>query len=153
QVVGGEGGWRWRMALQDRVANGYVYCSGLMSDEAATEALIGAIDTSTLGAPVHRRFTSGRRQRFWSRNCVALGPAAAVLEPIEGTNLHLIQSAIERLIALLPGAGCEDADIEEYYRLTISEIERLRDFLILHHHASRPVAELPDELAYKIEGF
>jgi tryptophan halogenase len=153
QVVGGEGGWRWRMALQNRVANGYVYCSGLLSDDAASEALIGAIDARTLGAPTFRRFNSGRRRQFWSRNCVALGPAAAALEPIEGTRLHLIQSAIERLIALLPGGGCEDADTREYDRLTIAEIERLRDFLILHHHAAAPAAELPEALAYKIEGF
>jgi tryptophan halogenase len=153
QVVGGESGWRWRMALQNRVADGYVYCSGLLSDDAAAEALIGAIGARALDAPAFRRFNSGRRQQFWSRNCVALGPAAAALEPIEGTNLHLIQSAIERLIALLPGGGCEDADSEEYNRLSIAEIERLRDFLILHHHAAATDAELPDALRYKIEGF
>jgi tryptophan halogenase len=153
QVRGGEGGWFSHMALQDRVANGYVYCSGLLSDDAAFEALTGAMGARALGAPVFRRFSSGRRRQVWSRNCVALGPAAVVLEPIEGTNLHLICSAIERLIALLPGGACEDAAAEEYNRLSIAETERLRDFLILHHHAGAPAADLPDALAYKIEGF
>jgi tryptophan halogenase len=153
QVAGGEGGWRWRMSLQDRVAHGYVYCSGLLSDDAACEALIDRTGARALEAPVFRRFDSGRRRQFWSRNCVAIGPAAAALEPIEGTNLHLIQSAIERLIALLPGGECESADAEEYNRLTIAEIERLRDFLILHHHAAASDAALPDALGYKLEGF
>jgi tryptophan halogenase len=153
QVVGGEGGWRWRVALQNRVAHGYVYCSSLLNDDAAVEALTGGAGARDMGAPAFQRFNSGRRQQFWSRNCVALGPAAAVLEPIEGTGLHLIQSAIERLIALLPGGGCEDADIEEFNRLSIAEFERLRDFVILHHHAVAPAAGLPDALAYKIEGF
>jgi tryptophan halogenase len=152
EVAGGDGGWRWRMALQNRVAHGYVYCSGLLSDDAAYDALLGGAGVRLQGDPVRRRLGSGRRRQLWRRNCVALGPAAVGLEPIEGTNLHLIQSAIERLIALLPGGGCEDADIEEYNRLSIAEIERLRDFLILHHRPA-PDVRLPDELAYKVEGF
>jgi tryptophan halogenase len=113
--------------------------------------------------PVVASFVNGRRKTFWNRNCVALGAAAGFLEPLESTGLHLIQSGITRLLQLLPARTADGADIDEYNRLTAAEYEQIRDFLILHYHASgygksplwdhcRTMA-IPETLAYRMAMF
>lgn len=46
--------------------------------------------------------TLGHRQVAWSGNCVAIGQAACVAEPLTPAPMLLLQRDIERLLALLP---------------------------------------------------
>lgn len=141
------GGWRWRMALQDRVVSGRTYCSARLSDEAAIEECGGTANI--------RHFRNGRRESFWTRNCVAIGAASGSIEALAPTRLHLIQSGVERLAALLPNGVAEAAETAEFDRLSIEELERARDFVALHHHLRAGGSEtaVPDELAHRIAAF
>jgi len=162
QVIGMPGGWRWRIPLQHRIGNGYVFASAFMSEDEACSAIRGAAESMPLADPRVLRFRAGRRARSWNRNVVAIGLASGFLEPLESTSIYLTQMAITYLIELFPVNGPIDSrDRDEFNRLVDMEYDRVRDFLILHYHATVRddsefwnhvrTMEVPDTLKGKME--
>ncbi|WP_448658797.1 tryptophan halogenase family protein [Sphingomonas sp. CJ99] len=161
RAVAMSAGWRWRIPLQHRVGNGYVFSSNHLSEDEACAAILGAVEGKPLADPRILRFRAGRRRESWVGNVVGIGLASGFLEPLESTSIYLVQMAITRLIDLFPADGIHAADRMEFNRLVDMEYDRIRDFLILHYNATRRTDSsfwnhvrtmtLPDSLADKLD--
>lgn len=156
-------GWQWQVPLQTRNGNGHVYCSDYMSDDEAHDILVNNIAGKPAADPNFLRFVTGRRKKFWNGNVVALGLAAGFMEPLESTSIHLVNTGINKLIAVLSLDGVTPAQEQAFNRLTGKEYERIRDFLILHYKATERTdsdfwnycrtMDVPDSLSEKIALF
>jgi tryptophan halogenase len=156
-------GWQWRIPLQHRTGNGLVYSSKYMTDDEAKELLLNNIDGKPLAEPRVIPFKTGRRRKQWHKNVIAIGLSSGFFEPLESTNIHLIQTAAIRLMKFFPHNGIQQEEVDEFNRQSKVELEGIRDFIILHYKLNNrgdsdfwrtcQRMEIPSSLLNKIELF
>lgn len=147
------GGWRWHAPAGEQAMQGAAYAARYVTDPHASFG----IDAD----PVTIR--PGFRPDPWVRNVVAIGDAAAAVDPLHWMPLHLAHRGIARMIELLPGRDCHPVETAEHNRRARLEVERVRDFLALHYHRSGVTqgalwqeaarGAVPDSLAHTLAQF
>lgn len=163
RAIAHEHGWQWKIPLQNRVGTGLVYCSRYQSEESAKQTLLNNLDGKPLFEPRVIKFRTGRRLKSWNKNCIAIGLSASFIEPLESTTIFLISSNLIRLMRLFPINGIEKSSVDEFNRQAKEEIELVRDFVVLHFHATERTdtafwrhcrtMPIPDSLKHRIELF
>jgi tryptophan halogenase len=128
-------GWMAQVPLSHRTGCSYVYSSAHTSEEAAVRELVarGSPNRACPAEPRHTTLRAGRRQNAWVRNCIALGPAAGVIEPLEPGGLLLTQLALEHLVEHLPDKAINESLATHFNRTVAEAYDQARDFVLLHY--------------------
>lgn len=163
RAIACDAGWTWKVPLQHRTCNGYVYSSKFCSDEEARNALMSAIDGEMITEPRIIPFLTGVRKEIWKNNCLSLGFASGFIEPLESTEVHLVARGVDFFLRLFPDRQCMPALIKEYNRRMTADYEEIRDFIMLHYCTTQREdtpfwrwcknMELPPSLHERIELF
>src|SRR5690606_13125413 len=104
------------------------------------------------------QISPGRAAEPWVGNVVALGDAAAQIEPLAGFALDLAHRQLDLLLELLPGREVHPLERAEFNRRAGMMADRTRDTLAAHYAAPRArevYGDLPvsDELALSLDLF
>ena len=129
-----DAGWCWRIEHPESINRGYVYSSAFISDEAAREEFLRKNPLATAwDRPV--KFRSGRHQRLWAENVVAIGNAGGFVEPLESSALMMVCAQCQTLVQFLEYShGAPTPTMRDLYtKITESTWEEIRDFLALHY--------------------
>lgn len=163
RAIAHDHGWQWKIPLQNRVGTGLVYSSRYQSDESAIQTLLDNLEGKPLIDPKVIKFRTGRRRKGWNKNCVAIGLSGGFIEPLESTTIFLISSNLIRLMRLFPFNGINPLLIDEFNNQSKQEIELVRDFVVMHFHATQRTdtafwrhcrtMPIPDSLKYRLDLF
>lgn len=157
-----DAGWIWDISLQNRRGTGHVYSSAHMSEDEAEGVLRSYLGGRAEGLEVRSlKMNIGYRERFWHKNCVAIGLSAAFVEPLEASAIFLVEAAANMLSEMLP----DNHAAMEYVRDTFNSSFRFRwektiDFIKLHYVLSersgrfwadnRAVETIPESLSKQL---
>lgn len=163
RAIAHDAGWQWRIPLQHRTGNGLIYCGRYLNKDAALDRLLSNVEGETITEPNFIKFQTGARRKQWEKNCVVLGLSAGFMEPLESTSIHLIQRCITRFLRMIPAREISQADIAEYNDQTFEDMDKIRDFLILHYRVTErrdsefwrycAGMQIPDSVQQKINLF
>jgi tryptophan halogenase len=128
-------GWMRHVPLCHRVACTYYYSSAhIQGDAALRELLARAMPKKASAAePRPMKLRVGRRQHFWLKNCVALGPAAGLIEPVEPVDMLFIQKSLDVLVQFFPDQSMSAALSQAYNQRLAMGYDAVRDFVLLHY--------------------
>ena len=136
-------GWIWDIGLTTRRGIGYTYSSDHTTDEAAEKELrayvegLQGVNADSL-VPRKISFRPGHREKFWHRNCVAVGMASGFLEPLEASALVMVELAGKMISEELPTSrSVMDIVAKRYNDVFLYRWDRIIDFLKLHYVLSK----------------
>ena len=156
-------GWIWDIGLPTRRGVGHVYSSRHMSHDEAESVVRRYIGSAAAGLTARQiKIRAGHREKFWVRNCVAIGLSAGFLEPLEASALMLIEHSVDFVADRLPAnRSVMDTLAAQFNTAFAHHWERIVEFLKLHYaltkrddtafwRDNRDPATLPDGLQQRL---
>ncbi|WAT17710.1 tryptophan 7-halogenase [Aurantiacibacter sp. MUD11] len=128
-----EHGWSWQIGLQQRVGQGYVYCSQTLNPHEAEHRLREHASIPEDAEARHLSFRTGRVARCWEKNCLAIGLSAGFVEPLESTGIFLIEDAARMFCRVFDPRGDNEAARRQFNRYMAEQFDEIRDFIVLHY--------------------
>jgi len=137
-------GWMWQIPTRDRKGCGYVFCDEFITADQAHNEI-----EKTLGKKINPvrilKFDTGRLEKLWHKNCLAIGLCAAFAEPLEATSIH---STIVQLMTFIYEYLGHDKEstvgfgaINQYNRRMTKMYDEFKDFLNIHYMGGREDSE------------
>jgi tryptophan 6-halogenase len=158
-------GWIWTIPLFSKLSSGYVYCSQFLNPSDAEAELRRHWGPRTDGLEsLKLRFATGKLERLWVRNCVAIGLSGGFIEPLESTGLAITQLGVEMLASMLDARYYDPDMLARYNGYLQKFYTDIRDFVTCHYvftrrtdtdfwKAVRNDSFIPEELATRLDVF
>lgn len=134
-ATGQDAGWIWDIGLTHRRGVGHVYSSRFTSDEQAEQNLKNYLGDAYQGlTPRKISYRPGHREKFWHKNCVAVGMAAGFVEPLEATAIMLIEITGRYIAENIPAESSLMPIVAKRFNQQMDyRWQRIIDFLKLHY--------------------
>jgi flavin-dependent dehydrogenase len=159
-----ECGWTWDISLANRRGVGYVYSDKYCSHERAEEVLRSYIGDQSQGLIANKvKVNVGQREKSFHKNCLALGMAAAFIEPLEASAIFLMEAGSNMLADLFPRNKNALKQVEKTFNESFNyRWARTVDFIKMHYYLSerddsdfwrdnRKLSTVPESLVNKLE--
>lgn len=162
-ATGQNAGWIWDIGLTSRRGVGHVYSSEYLSDDEAADNLRKYLGPQGKNIePRKINFQSGHREKWWHKNCIAIGMAGGFVEPLEATAIMLIEISARYVAENLPPNNILMKTVAKRFNQQMEyKWSRIIDFLKLHYmltkrpepywQAHTDPASIPDSLKEDFE--
>jgi tryptophan halogenase len=151
-------GWMWNTPVYGRWGNGYVFDSNYINAEEAQKEAEEYLGHKIEFIFKNIKFSAGSLDKFWVKNCMAVGLSSNFIEPLEATS---IGSTITQAFMFMNYYDCaNDLQIKQFNDKMAMVIENLRDFVILHYQVKKNDTEfwsnlkhlpIPPSLQHKLD--
>ena len=160
-IVATKKGWLRRTKLKDFTALELYYRAEDYADEQARAEIKSYLNSEQVKYFDVTPFLSGKRTRFWKKNCLAIGESAICSAHFSHSALFIAQAAVARFLDYFPSQEPVAELIDEYNRIAHNEVDRIYDYHCLHHlllNEAHPLAInnkdlLTPELVHKLDVF
>lgn len=129
-----DSGWCWQIEHEHWINRGYVYSSRFITDEDALSEFLTK-NPKVSNKPRVVPFKSGRYDKNWVGNTLAIGNASGFVEPLEATALAQLIFEVRWFLEKLRVTNrMPDQSAKDDYNLIIGRAwDEIRDFLAFHY--------------------
>jgi tryptophan halogenase len=128
-------GWCWRIEHETEVNRGYVYSSDAISDDEARAELQSKNPKIQIRDRIVN-FRTGRYQRAWVGNVLAVGNSCGFVEPLQSTGQMVICWECQTFVEMVQFVGDTYGVRDLFNKAWAATWDEIRDFLTLHYWAN-----------------
>ena len=137
QISAFKAGWIGIFPMQGRTAVLAAFSKQMMDAEEVLERTIAVSGLALAGDAVVSQLRTGARIQPWIGNCIAVGDAAATLEPLDSAPLHFVQTCVANLVDLFPVCNSAFPEAEPYNDRIHNSAVNLRDYQSAHYRLNK----------------